>query len=171
MNLYDATKEVHHGAQETPFGKRMSEGSLSRQEWLDWMNANAIIHSVLDPTMPPCAKRLHTLSQDIWAMLPLQPRTLVVPRQVVEKLARTENTAFIGGLVYVLTGANYRGGAVIRKTLEPLGFPCRHLRFEREDAIRLEEWLRELREMEQLAQGAQEAFEFMTAIMTEIDEL
>jgi hypothetical protein len=45
------------------------------------------------------------------------------------------------------------------------------LRFEREDAIRLEEWLRELREMEQLAQGAQEAFEFMTAIMTEIDEL
>jgi len=164
-NLYHATTDLHHDAEKHPFGVRMAEGTLSRQEWTDWLGAMGQLHLVLDPYLPPSLKRMHDLHMDQLLMLPLVPHYSLEAAETASRLCEPE---LIGGLAYILSGANLRGGQVIRKRLMPLGFPCHHLTFE-SDANAADAWLKKLREATELRVGAQEAFRAVLKIMDEID--
>jgi hypothetical protein len=77
-------------------------------------------------------------------------------------------TLYIGGLCYVFTGAHLRGGPQNRRPLEEAGFPCRHLRFDREDAKKVDEYLKKLRKMPQFAEPAKEVFRNVLALMDDL---
>jgi heme oxygenase len=100
-------------------------------------------------------------------MIPLRPKVIGEVEYVINKLT---DPLYMGGLLYVVCGANLRGGAVIRKTLEPLGFPCRHLRFNRDNAEKADQWLKELRERSNLAEGAKEAFHDILWLMSLVED-
>jgi heme oxygenase len=167
MSLYDATTDVHHDAQETIFGKKMAEGVLTRQEWGDWLNAMAAIHRELDPFLPAACRRLPELTRDLIELADVQPAQLPATRAVLTPLF-TEGPAYIGGLSYVMCGANLRGGAVVRKALAKTGLPCHHLYFSREDAFAADQWLKRIREYPQLEAASRQAFGNILLIMKEI---
>jgi hypothetical protein len=52
--------------------------------------------------------------------------------------------------------------------LEEAGFPCRHLRFDREDAKKVDEYLKKLRKMPQFAEPAKEVFRNVLALMDDL---
>lgn len=163
--LYKATTELHHSAELHPFGQRMATGTLTRAEWANWLGAMLQIHLALDPYLPPSLKRAHDLQMDLAEMLPLRAEFSPVAAGIVAALTDVE---LIGGLCYILSGANLKGGQVIRKRIEPLGFPCHHLTFLSETAA-ADKWLKQLREVPALAKGAQDAFAAVLVLMTEID--
>lgn len=165
-NLYHATTDLHHDAEKHPFGQRMAAGTLTRQEWTDWLGAMSQLHVAVDPYLPPSLKRAHDIHMDQLMMLPLEP---VFSEAAAEITSRLHNPELIGGLCYILSGANLRGGQAIKKTLEPKGFPCNHLTFENADAVPANNWLKRLRETEDLVPGAQAAFQGVLRIMDEID--
>ena len=164
-NLYHATTDLHHDAEKHPFGMRMAAGTLSRQEWTDWLGAMNQLHIVLDTYLPPSLKRAHDIHMDQLMMLPLEPMYSMAAEKLVNSLVQPE---MIGGLCYILSGANLRGGQVIKRTLEPLGFPCNHLSFDKHDAVFANDWLKRLREATEVAEGAQKAFQGVISIMDEI---
>lgn len=166
-NLYHATTNLHHDAEKHPFGQRMAEGTLTRQEWVDWLGAMEQIHVALDPYLHPSLKRAHDIHMDQLMMLPLTPRHSEVADSIVKSL---DNARLIGGLCYILSGANLKGGQVIRKKIEPLGFPCNHLTFAPEDASPADKWLKRLRDATELAEGAKAAFIGVLKVMDEIDQ-
>ena len=144
----------------------MANGTMSRQEWADWIGAMLQIHLAIDPYLHPSLKRSHDLQMDLISMLPVKPRHSKAADDIVSAL---DNTELIGGLCYVLSGANLRGGQVIRKTIAPLGFPVNHLKFERDEAAQGDKWLKKLREAVELNQGCIDAFKGALSIMDEIE--
>lgn len=182
QTLYKATLDLHHQAEEHPFGAAMSSGELSCQEWADWCGAMQQIYYTLDPFLPPSLKRADDLFLDI---LSLVPRGVVPYHSVVAQdfcddvVSNPSQIGIIAGMAYVLSGANLRGGQVIKKTLMKKGYPCNHLTFtisEREDA---EEWLSSLRAVSKdgnvdheniapVVHGSQIAFKKVIWIMDEI---
>lgn len=166
-NLYHATTNLHHDAEKHPFGERMLNGTLSRQEWTDWLGAMEQIHIALDPYLPPSLKRAHDLHMDLLMMLPLKPARSEAIEALTLDLIDPE---LIGGLSYVLSGANLRGGQVIRKRLSPLGFPCNHLSFDAMHVAPADNWLKRLRDAKALRDGAQQAFRAVLCVMDEINE-
>jgi thiaminase len=73
MNLYEATRYLHHSAEKHPFAKSMIDGTISKQNWCDWLNALQQIHYAIDPYVPDYAKRTHSLNHDLILMLPVTP--------------------------------------------------------------------------------------------------
>lgn len=164
--LREATTGVHHGAEQTPFGERMATGTLTMQEWADWLGAMGFIHTFIDAYMPACLRRSDELFDDLREAGPAHP--LVSVRGIVETLRKVDEDVMLG-YCYVCSGANLRGGQVIRKVLEPKGFPCRHLYFE--DFREPNEWFESLRDRTELAEPAQRAFAAIVGVMGEIDGL
>ena len=164
MNLYEATKALHHDAESHPWGQRMAKGLIGRQEWADWLRAQAIVHAELDLHLPPCLQRSGELLLDMSVTLPAQGRDNLAARRFAKSLS---GTMLIGGAAYIFCGAHLRGGAVIRKRLEPIGYSCAHLRFG--FAQEANDWLKALREANELAPGAVGAFRAVIEIMGEIE--
>lgn len=162
MSLYEATRALHHQAEAHPFGARMAAGEITAQEWADWLGALAVIHAALDPHLPACLHRGRELALDRLA-LPEVSRPVQAAADFAFSL---HSPASIGGAAYIFAGAHLRGGAVIRKRLEPLGLPCAHLRFDQ--AREADEAIKALRGDLSLVPGAVAAFEAILAIMDEI---
>lgn len=169
MNLYEATKELHHSAEEHPLAKAMMNGSISQQEWCDWVYSMWVIHTALDPFVPECARRAPELTRDLWQMLPIEPRQLTKAKEFAATL---NNPVIIGGAAYIFIGAHRRGGRVIKKAMEDAGrtdLPNNHVIFSDSQASEL--FVRELRNYPELAPGAKLAFSATISIMDEIYQL
>jgi len=165
MNRYEATKETHHDAEQTPFGQEYSKGTLSRQSYTDWIFLQLTIHSLLDPLVPYYVQRAPYLMQDLAELLPCQGRSLKAAEELVKPFF-TDVPAWALSAAYILNGAHLRGGQVVRKTLEPAGFPTHHLDFE--DEAKAREWLRQQREHTHLAETDVLFFKGMIKAMDEI---
>jgi heme oxygenase len=165
--LREATTGVHHGAEQTPFGERMATGTLTMQEWADWLGAMVLVHLRIDEHLPGCLRRSSELLKDLGAT-GISENPLISARGIAAALDHGDRELVLG-FCYVCSGANLRGGQVIRKVLEPKGFPCSHLYFE--NFREPNEWFESLRDRTDLAQPAQRAFAAIVGVMGEIDGL
>ena len=170
--LLTETADLHHKAEEHPFGAAMSAGELSPQEWADWMAAMLQIYLAVDPMLPVSGRRSHDLFMDLLKM----KNAGVSPVQSVEALAVANRITlnptdidYVGGVSYILLGANLRGGQLIRKALTAKGVDaCSHLFFVEEDKADGEVHLDALRSSKGVVNGAREMFTSIVAIMDEI---
>lgn len=165
MNLYEATRDLHHNAETHPWGSRMAKGDISQTEYWHWLWELWLIHSKLDDFMPLECQRNRSLG---WDMAKTDCAKTVINQINSDKhdfAAMSE--ADRRGWAYILTGAHFRGGAVIRKRMKPKGFSCRHLYFEKPEIVHT--YLTDLREKPECADGARAAFAALTEIMDEIN--
>jgi heme oxygenase len=173
-DLYSLTREMHHGAQSHPFMQRMVKGEITTQEWVDWLEALKDIYEVIDCALPEQLRRYRLLLLDLVETYPVLPNNSVAAKFYVKKLT---NPVHIIGACYIFSSANLRGGVLIRKRLEPLGFPCNHLRRYRADAkydnkqlaLEAEVELRRLRVARNAFEGANAAFSAVIDIASEIE--
>lgn len=165
MNLYTETIEIHHNAQKHPFGKRLAGGTLSEQEYADWIGALWQIYSELDTYLPTYLKRTPDLTMDIASLEPIVPHHSLA----AEAYLRTMNTANdYAGLAYTVVGANCRGGQLIKKQVEPLGYPVDYVTFTPENLDLAEKWLKNMRNRVGVAESAKNAFSALKVVMDEI---
>jgi hypothetical protein len=165
MNLFNATKELHHACELHPLGQAMVDGTVTAQQWADWLGALHVLHSALDPHLPPYAQVSGELTMDLMDMLPIVPNSVFAAHDFARTLTSPAN---IGGAAYVLVGAHRRGGRVIEKCLQKAGLalPMRHVRFfAADDAEALLRWLRN---KDQLIKPAQATFIAILDVMEEI---
>lgn len=163
MDLRELTRELHHAAEQHPFGTKMSNGDVTTQEWADWVASLRQVHTVLDPNLPPSLDRRGELLLDLGLLLPVRG---VAARAAVKFANSLTATDRIIGAAYIFMGAHLRGGAVIRKRLEPKGLPCNHLRFSQ--AKEANDYIVALRDISHAANGAAAAFEAIIEIMDEL---
>lgn len=168
MSLYTATANTHHDAEQHPFGERLATGTLTREEYAAWIYAMCEIHFELDAYLPPCLQRLGALTLDLLALGGDPSREFMPSIDHIFEHKEEGGIGYVGGLAYIVCGANLRGGQVIKKTLEPLGFPCNHATFY--DFKEPNAWLEKFREMDHLADAANQAFRDIIAIMDQIYE-
>lgn len=169
MNLYEATQNTHHQAQLHNFGKKMANGTLTKQEWCDWIGALSQVYQKLDPYLPHFLRRSPDLFLDLAQLLPLEAHRSEVVDNVIQEFTLPTNLKLIGGLAYLLVGANCRGGQIIRKKLEPRGYPCNHLNFTIENREAGENWLKRMREFPDFGETTNAAFNVLISLMDEIE--
>jgi len=163
MNLRDLTRDLHHAAEAHPFGTRMSQGDITRQEWADWLASLRCVHTKLDAHLPPFLDRRGQILLDLGMLLPING----TPAKAANDLSWvSDSVSSIIGTAYIFGGAHLRGGAVMRKRLEPLGFPCSHLRYDQ--AKEANDYIVSLRDISHAADGATKAFNMIIRIMDEI---
>jgi len=156
---------LHHSAEEHPLAKSMMDGSITDQQWCNWLYALWIIHTAIDPHVPECVRRAPSLQEDLWEMLPLFPQH---SRAALEFAQSLTNPVSIGGAAYIFIGAHRRGGLVIKKAMESAGrnLPNNHTLFL--DNQESELFVRKLRNYPELAPGARLAFSATISIMDEV---
>lgn len=165
-SLYTLTRDLHHAAEEHPFAKKMLAGSVSWQEWTDWCAALRLVHEVIDQYAHASLRRGPELEADLCNLLPLSPRTLPSAVHYARELRESSD---VTGAVYIWCAAHLRGGAVIRKRLEPHGLPCAHLRYD--DARTANDQIVALRGRCEAVEGSRRAFRAVIDTMTDIEEL
>jgi hypothetical protein len=165
MNLYEATRELHHSAEEHPLAKAMMDGSITDQQWCDWLYALWVVHTAIDPHVPECVRRAPSLQEDLWEILPLVPNQSKAAKSFAVYL---DNPIAIGGAAYIFIGAHRRGGRVIKKAMEDAGrsLPNNHTMFFDNQSSEL--FVRKLRNYPELAPGAKLAFSATISIMDEV---
>jgi hypothetical protein len=169
QGLYAATRELHHACEAHPVGQRMSAGTVSPQEWADWLAAFRAIHQAIDPHMPLHLARVALLDADIAAMQAVHG---VAAREshaahVFADSLDTEEARL--GAAYVLHGAHRRGGAVLARIMSGAGLPTAHVFYPLPAAT--EEFVKGLRERTDLAEAATATFQALLAVMDEIAAL
>lgn len=161
MSLFDATRDLHHACEAHPVGAVMASGKPPRAWYAAWLAGLAVLHRVIDPTLPPVLHRVDRLEDDL-AELDWQP----VPIYPAEIYAASLTTGpALAGTAYVLTGAHLMGGEVMRRRLE--GYPTRHLLWDDRPAAVAE--LREMRAREDIIDPARECFAGLLALMDWIE--
>lgn len=163
MDLRELTRELHHAAEQHPFGTKMSNGDVTNQEWADWVASLRHIHTKLDPNLPPCLDRRGELLLDLGLLLPVDGHRAFAAIKFADTLTTPDRVI---GAAYIFMGAHLRGGAVIRKRLEPKGLPCNHLRFSQ--AKEANDYIVALRDISHAAAGATAAFRAIIEIMDEL---
>ncbi|MFU8777648.1 MAG: hypothetical protein ACNA7M_08250 [Roseovarius sp.] len=163
--LWDATRDLHHACEAHPLGQRMVEATIEAQDWCDWLNALRVLHSAIDPHLPPYAQVTGELTLDLVEMLPMVPQPVNAAQAFAGTLQTPER---IGGAAYVLVGAHRRGGRVTEKRFREAGrkLPMRHVRFFAPDPA--EALVKSLRDMGQLASAASATFQCLLDVMDEI---
>lgn len=164
--LWEATRDLHHKAEGHPLAKRMVDGSITAQEWADWLHAHWLIHQAIDPHLPAHVRRTDALARDLLELLPIQPHS----SRVAEGFARALVTpTLIFGSAYLLVGAHRRGGQVIERAMREKGvkLPANHIVFDDPPAAEL--FVRDMRERVEIAEGARRAFEVLYLVMEEIE--
>ena len=164
--LWEATRDLHHKAEGHPVAKRMVDGTITAQEWADWLHAHWLIHQAIDPHLPAHVRRTDALARDLLELLPIQPRWSLVADGFALNL-RGDPVAIFGA-AYLLIGAHRRGGQVIERAMRQHGvnLPANHIVFEDPPAAEL--FVRYLREQVEFADGARRAFEVLYDVMGEI---
>lgn len=163
MDLRELTRELHHAAEQHPFGTKMSSGDVTNQEWADWVASLHCVHTVLDASLPPSLDRRGELLLDLGLLLPVRGIAAASAAKFANSLTDPDR---IIGAAYIFMGAHLRGGAVIRKRLEPKGLPCNHLRFAQ--AKEANDYIVALRDISHAAAGATAAFRAIIEIMDEL---
>jgi heme oxygenase len=160
--LYEATRDLHHACEAHAVGQRMTAGTVTRQEWANWLAAFRAVHVVIDPHHPAHMARLALLDADL-ALLP-------APRdgQAADMLAATLTTpTSITAAAYVLHGAHRRGGRVLASIMGKAGLPTAHVIYPLPAEV--EALVKSLRDRAELADGARAVFAGLLAVMDEIE--
>ncbi|MBK5946480.1 hypothetical protein CCR83_08560 [Rhodobacter veldkampii DSM 11550] len=163
--LWQATRDLHHQAEDHPLARAMIAGTITTQAWADWLQAHLTIQLALDPHLPLAVQRADALALDLLALLPVEAQP---SRVAAEFAASLTDTVAIFGAAYLTIGAHRRGGRVIEKALREAGrdLPSRHTSFD--DGPAAEAFVKQLREIPDLAPGARRAFVALSAVMDEI---
>ena len=164
--LWEATRDLHHKAEGHPVAKRMMDGSISPQEWADWLHALWVIHTGLDPHLPLSARRADSFASDLMELLPVLP----YPSASAELYsASLTNVVDIFGAAYITVGAHRRGGRVIERAMKQQGInlPHNHVHFDHPQEV--EKLINKWREVPCLERGARRAFEALYDVMEEIE--
>lgn len=167
MSLYAATRDLHHACEAHPVGQRMSAGTVTPQEWADWLTAFRAIHSAIDPHLPLHLARVALLNADIeamWAVHEVDGQEPTAARHFARSLK--SETARLGA-GYVLHGAHRRGGAVLAKTMAGLRYSTGHVFYPLPSEA--EAFVKGLRERVDLAEPATNTFRALLAVMDEIN--
>ena len=160
--LFEATRDLHHACEAHPLGQRMTAGTVSRQEWADWLAAFRALHITIDPHHPAHMTRVALLDADL-ALLPA-PRA----GQAADRLAATLATpTSIAAAAYVLHGAHRRGGRVLAATMAKASLPAAHVIYPLPAEV--EALVKSLRDRADLADGARAVFAALLAVMDEIE--
>lgn len=159
--LREATRDLHHRAEQHPIGAAMAAGTIGAQAWADWLGALLVVHAAIDPHVPPACRRVDQLLADVVGGAPLAPRWSVAAASYANSLSA------IDGAFYVFTGAHLMGGALIEKLVRDR-LPCEHLRWaDRKASIGGWSYLREITDPA-VEQQARDAFAAVLAIMDEV---
>jgi hypothetical protein len=167
MSLYAATRDLHHACEAHPVGQRMSAGTVTAQEWADWLAAFRAIHRVIDPRLPPHLARVALLDADL-AMMQAEHGVMGREPEAARNYAAwlTDESARLGA-AYVLHGAHRRGGAVLAKTMASLRYATAHVFYPL--PAEAEAFVKQLRDRSELAATATETFRVLLACMDEIN--
>jgi hypothetical protein len=166
MTLYVATRDLHHACEAHPVGQRMSAGTVTAQEWADWLAAFRAIHRVIDPHLPLHLTRVALLDADLTAMQVEHGVVGHEPNAAVRfaHFLTTEDARL--GAAYVLHGAHRRGGAVLAKTMASLRFATAHVFYPL--PAEAEAFVKQLRDRAELAKAATATFNALLLSMDEI---
>ena len=162
MSLYAATRDLHHACEAHPVGQRMSAGTITSQEWADWLEAFRVIHLAVDSILPAHMAREALLRAD----LALLPRPMSSPAAWFHAASLTTQ-AQREGAAYVTHGAHRRGGQVLARTMGAAGLPTAHVAYPLPAAA--EEFVKGCRERMDLAEPAIATFRALLAVMDEIE--
>jgi heme oxygenase len=165
--LWEATRDLHHKAESHPVAKRMVDGSITAQEWADWLHGHWTIQQRLDPHIPLYVRRSDALASDLLDLLPLQANSSPAAEAFAATLV---DPITIFGSAYLTIGAHRRGGRVIEKAMKDRGvnLPAAHIQFDQPQETEL--FIKKLREIPLIADGARRAFQVLFEIMDEIEE-
>lgn len=162
MTLYEATRDLHHACEAHAVGQRMAAGTITPQDWADWLAAFRAIHAAIDPYYPAHLARVALLDADL-ALLP-RPRPGRAAQELVDSL---KTPAARAAAAYVLHGAHRRGGRVLAGKMGKAGLPTAHVVYplpaEAEELVVL------LRGRADLAEDAVRVFRGLLAVMDEIE--
>lgn len=163
MNIKEATADLHHACERHPVGSRMVAGSITRFEWAYWLTAFQTLHGVVDRGLPRFMEREQLLDADL-SVLPTAPQS-----EAAGAFARNIRGTDTRGAAYVLHGAHRSGGRVLAPTLVKRGLPCGHICYLEPELV--QDWVQEIRELEELGQQARDTFACLLAVMGEIEAL
>lgn len=158
--LHSATKELHHACEAHPVGAAMATGTPPIQWYGSWLSALLVIHSYLDFTMPIAARRAPQLASDLQKI----KCPIYTPPAAYKYIQSLNNLNDEKGGSYVLTGAGLMGGAIMKKRL--IDYPTLHLDFA--DKPTALDFLRRLRNDEELIDAAKHCFSALLEVMDEI---
>jgi heme oxygenase len=160
--LWHATRDLHHACEAHPVGQRMTAGTVTRQEWADWLAAFRAVHVVIDPHHPAHMARVALLDADL-ALLP-KPWDGKAAQALADSLTTPQA---IEAAAYVLHGAHRRGGRVLASTMGKAGLPTAHVVYPMPAEV--EALVKSLRDRADLADGARAVFAGLLAVMDEIE--
>jgi hypothetical protein len=174
MSLYLATRELHHACEQHPLGQRMSAGTISAQEWADWLMAFRAIHGAIDPHLPALLARVALLDADLAAMRAMFGVAARLPAPAERFAQGISDAAGEGeftppavlGAAYVLHGAHRRGGQVLARLMGGIGYASAHVIYPMPAAA--EAFVKGLRDAEHLASHARATFAALLAVMDDI---
>lgn len=161
MNLFEATREMHHACEAHPVGQRMFRGDVTRQEWADWLGAMQVLHRIVDRAVPDHMARDAALAADLAMLPPARPSRAAL--QFAVHLTATD----CGGAAYVLHGAHRSGGRVLAPKMVKRGLPTAHTCYRDPDAAQA--WVVEARARDEWTHVARQTFKCLLAVMDEIE--
>lgn len=158
--LWEATRDLHHACEAHPVGQRMSDGTVSPQEWADWLWAFRCLHSVVDQSLPAQMSRDGLLAADLSVLPTARPSAAALT--FAASLVGSEVT----GVVYVLHGAHRSGGRVMAPKMAKRGLPSLHTSYL--DAAASKAWIVAARSRLEATQQARATFQCLLEVMDEI---
>ena len=159
MSLYELTRDLHHACERHPVGQRMVNGSITPQEWADWLWALRVLHQVVDRDLPPDFHRNEALTADLNALPLARPGRAAMHHAM--HLIGHDTT----GAAYVLHGAHCSGGRVLAPKMAKRGFPTAHTSYRDEGAVKA--WLADVRGKAVYADQARATFQCLLDVMDE----
>jgi len=164
--LWEATRDLHHRAEEHPVAKRMVNGTITPQEWADWLHAMWLIHAAIDPHLPPCARRADAFATDLLELLPVCSNHSDVASSYADSLKTIPD---IFGAAYITVGAHRRGGRVVERAMKEHGIHLPHHHIEFDEPKSVEKLINQWRSAPSLENGARRAFSALYNVMEEIE--
>lgn len=128
MNLYDATKDLHHAVEQTPFGGTVAAGSPSPEQWLFWLRMkDALVEKLVGRS--DYLGRLHALYQDDIRAMEGRGVRADAPISMAAFVKHHWEDHEYDGAEYVALGAGLMGAGVIRRNMIAAGsdLPMTHL--------------------------------------------
>jgi hypothetical protein len=140
----------------------MSDGSIGKQWWADWLGALLMFHEIIDPEIDERLWRKEELKIDL-KNSSVAPRMNYQAQLFAEELEKRPDLR--DAARYVLTGAHIMGGQITRFRVGDR-LPSAHLYFGDRKAV-YEIW-KPYRERTDLTQNAREVFDWLLKVMDEI---
>jgi heme oxygenase len=165
--LHNATRDLHHAIEQTPFGKAMANGTVKPEEWTIWLKSLYDIHSVIDKWAPNALKRSEEVRQDLLVMNERGFFDMGTIESVKDYLVNIDDKQALGA-VYVLGGAHVMGGAVIQRQIAGK-LPCSHLTYPDDTRREAVAAVRTLRDKDELTEAARNCFGILISIANYIE--